>query len=213
MSLSRHLRGLRARFDTLALRPPTARPDEAARLSGRAATAQALLDWCHRGAGPGHARQGQPVALPAVALGLAVGALRGPDALATTAWADAFARRIDGSHRLEALPGRAAGMAYRLGVKFIDAMLWRPRRPTDPWDAGWVFTTPAALDRLRTVWTPRRATLLLADAGAQDALRPCLTALARRSADFRHPVRWLWAGGETDLPAHNGLAVQRFSLD
>ena len=68
------------------------------------------------------------------------------------------------------------------------------------------------LDRLRTLWAPRRATLLLADAGALEILRPCLTVLAERSASFRHPVRWLWVGGEIDLPAQNGLAVQRFSL-
>lgn len=215
MSLSLHLQGLRARFDTEALRPPAPSPGEAARLSVQAATAGRLLAWCHRGAGPRRAPPGKPDGRPAAEQRLAVGALRNaadsnPDAL--TAWADAFARRIDGSHRLEALPGRAAGLAFRLGVKLHDTMWWRARRPTDPWDAGWVITTTAALDRLQTVWTPRRATLLLADAGAQETLRPCLTVLGQRSADFRHPVRWLWVGGEIDRPAQNGLPVQRFNL-
>ena len=106
----------------------------------------------------------------------------------------------------------SSDLAFRLGVKLHDAMGWRPRQPTDPWDAGWVVTTPAALHRLQTVWTPRRATLLLADAGAQDNLRPRLKVLARRSAGFRHPVRWLWVGGEIGGPAQDGLAVQRFNL-
>ncbi|OGB01666.1 MAG: hypothetical protein A3E25_19805 [Burkholderiales bacterium RIFCSPHIGHO2_12_FULL_69_20] len=215
MSLALHLQGLRARFDTLALRAPTAMPDELARLAGQAAAAEQLLAWCHRGAEWQQALQAPPVAPPVVDPRLAVGALHGPangDPRALAAWADAFARQIDGSHRLEALPGRAAGLAFRLGVKLHDAMGWRPRQPTDPWDAGWVVTTPAALHRLQTVWTPRRATLLLADAGAQETLRPCLTVLGQRSADFRHPVRWLWVGGGIDRPAQNGLPVQRFNL-
>lgn len=210
-----HLQGLRARFDTLALQAPTAAADEAARLAAQAAHVERLLAWCHRDAGPGRASLGQPGARPAVDLRLAVGALRSagerdPDAL--TAWANAFARQIDGGTRLDALPGRAAGLAFRLGVKLHDAMGWRPRQPTDPWDAGWVITTPAALGRLQTLWTPRRATLLLADAGALDTLRPCLAVLAQRSAGLRHPVRWLWVGGENDPPAQDGLPVQRFSL-
>lgn len=215
MSLSLHLQGLRARFDALALRPPTATADEAARLSAQAATAERLLAWCHHGAGPGQASPAQPGAAPVADQRLAVGALRSAadsDPNPLTAWADAFARQIDGGTRLDALPGRAAGLAFRLGVKLHDAMGWRARQPTDPWDAGWVITTPAALARLRTVWTPRRATLLLADAGASDTLRPCLTVLAQRSAGFRHPVRWLWVGGDIDRPAQHGLPVQRFNL-
>lgn len=216
MSLTLHLRGLRARFDALALRPPAVAADEAARLSAQAATAERLLAWCHRGAGPGQAPLAPPGARPAVDQRLAVGALRGAangDPVALIAWADAFARQIDGGTQLDALPGRAAGLAFRLRVKLHDATGWRARQGDDPWDAGWVIPKPPALERLRTVWTPRRATLLLAAAGEQEALRPCLTALWQRQQDFRHPVRWLWVGGETDLPAQDELAVLRFSLD
>lgn len=216
MSLASYLQGLRARFDALALRAPTAGPDEAARLAGQAATTERLLAWCHRGAAQRQALRAQSVAPLGVDHRLAVGALHGPDngdRPTLAAWAEAFARRIDGSHRLEALPGRAAGLAFRLGVKLHDAMWWRARQPTDPWDAGWVITTPAALDRLQTLWAPRRATLLLADAGAQDTLSPCLTALAHRRAGFGHPVRWLWVGGEINGPVPDGLAAQRFRLD
>jgi hypothetical protein len=110
------------------------------------------------------------------------------------------------------LPGRAAGLAFRLGVKLHDAMWWRPRQPDDPWDAGWVIDTPPALDRLATGFLPRRATLVLADAQAAGRLRPALAAMAQRQAEFRHPVRWLWVGGEAGLPASDDLPMTRFDL-
>jgi hypothetical protein len=216
VSLALYLQGLRARFDALALRAPVPRPDEAARLAGQAATAKRLLAWCHHDAGPAQAALAPPGARPAADQRLAVGALRCAgigDPHALIAWADAFARRIDGGTQLDALPGRAAGLAFRLRVKCHDAMAWRARQPTDPWDAGWVINTPAALARLRTGWTPRRATLLLADVHDADALHAGLAALRQRQGGFRHPVRWLWVGGEVDLPAPPGLAVQRFRLD
>ena len=250
MSLSRHLAGLRARFDGLALRPPAAAEavaDSAVRHAfqpGRkAASAEAggiagisdiagiangagsgetlltsptasasLQAWCWQGAGPGNSALWQPGARPRVAQRLAVAALRGPDAVATTAWANALARQIDGSARLDALPGTAARLALRLGVKAHDAMWWRARQADDPWDAGWAINTPPALRHWKARFMPRRATLVLADRTEAAALQACLAALVLRSDDLRHPVRWLWVGGGDDIAPLLGLAVARFRL-
>ena len=71
MSIDRYLAGLRARYDTLALRPPASAADETTRLQGQAAVARALIDWCQAGAGPGDCSAWQPGARPAVDLRLA----------------------------------------------------------------------------------------------------------------------------------------------
>jgi hypothetical protein len=208
MSLQSRLLGLGQRFDTLALRPPDVAP--ASQAGGRLAVDPgslpwaALWSWCHKGAGPG--------GLPRVDQRLAIGALQGTDGATAVAFAEALARQIDGSTRLAALPGRAAGLAFRLGVKLHDAMWWRPRQPDDPWDAGWVIDTPLALDRLANGFLPRRATLVLADGQAPERLRPALAAMAQRQADFRHPVRWLWVGGAPDLSAPDLMSMARFDL-
>ena len=133
-------------------------------------------------------------------------------AITPSAWTDHVARQLDGSLHLAALPGRAAGLALRLGVKWHDAMWWRQRHVDDPWDAGWALDTPASLHRLQTAFWPRRATLVLADGQAADVLGPCLAALAERQAGFRHPVRWLWVGGMADTTAKTGLATAIFQL-
>jgi len=121
-----------------------------------------------------------------------------------SAWANAFARQLDGGTALDALPGRLPGLALRLRVKAADAAWWRTRRATDPWDAGWASAAPPALRQLQGAWMPRRATLLLAPAGnasVQAALALTLATLQQRSAEFRHPVRWLWvAAGNADTP-------------
>jgi hypothetical protein len=144
-----------------------------------------------------------------------VGALRGAagaDALALTTWTDAFARQIDGGMRLDAMSTSVQALAWRLQVKLNDARPWRARQPTDPWDAGWALSAPAALRQLQTAWMPRRPTLVLADAADHAALRLALTALWQRHTSFRHPVRWLWVGGGADLPAVAGQWVARFQL-
>ena len=257
MSLAAHVRGLRQRFDSVALRPPAdaqaAAVDAAANsVAGAAAVATdnasiganpsapaqrgsapcaahtantahtahathaALQAWCWHGAGPGTAPAWWPGALPRVASRLAVATLRGAagaPAAATIAWADSFARQLDGSNRLAALPGRAAGLAFRLGVKLHDAMWWRPRQPDDPWDAGWAIDTAPALRHLQNNFQPRRATLILADARRFEPLSAGLAGLAQRQAGLRHPVRWLWTGGEAELPAPAGLAITRHHID
>ncbi len=203
MKLADYLAALGAGFDGEALRPPAAMPGERSRLAAQALTARALTLWCHQGA------------VPRLQVRLTVGALRGAsgaDALALAAWADAFARQIDGGSRLDAMPTRAAGLAWRLKAKFNDARPWRARHADDPWDAGWALSAPPALRRLQFDWMPRRATLVLADAADHVALRLALAALWQRHQDFRHPVRWLWVGGGADLPAAPSQAVVRFSL-
>jgi hypothetical protein len=203
MKLRGYLAGLPAGFDTVALRAPAAAPGELARLKAQAQTVRALTAWCLAGA------------VPRPTLRLAVGALRGAmgaEALALVAWADAFARQMDGGIRLDALPTRAAGLAWRIQAKLNDARPWRQRQAGDPWDAGWATSAPPALRRLQSDWMPRRATLVLADAADHVALRLALAALWQRQQAFRHPVRWLWVGGGADLPAVPGQTVTRFGL-
>lgn len=198
-----YLVGLQARFDSLALRPPAATDDAQVRLQAQAAAVRALNTWCLQGA------------VPRVRQRMLVGALRGAagaDALALMAWADAFARQIDGGMRLDAMSTGVQALTWRLQVKLNDARPWRARQPTDPWDAGWALSAPAALRQLQTAWMPRRPTLVLADAADHAALRLALTALWQRHTGFRHPVRWLWVGGGADLPATAGQLVARFQL-
>ncbi len=213
MSIDRYLAGLRARYDTLALRPPASAADETTRLQGQAAVARALIDWCQAGAGPGDCSAWQPGARPAVDLRLSAAALRGPAGFdaATTAWANALGRQLDGGTRLDALPS-GDGRRWRLQIKLTEAAWWRARQPADPWDVGWAIDTLPALRQMLGVWMPRRATLVLADAAQFDMLAPSLGRLWQRQDDFRHPVRWLWVGGAADVPARHGLPLRRFAL-
>lgn len=211
MSLDQHWQGLKARFDRLALRPPADAP--AALLARHAATHARLMAWCHLGAGPGNSRVMSLGGRPQVDLRLAVGALRGSDDEAhTDAFANALAQDIDGSHRLAALPGRLAGLKWRLQIKANDARWWRERQPSDPWDAGWAVNTPPSMRQWKTRFMPRRATLILGDWREERDLRVVLASLVQRADDFRHPVRWLWVGGPQDLAAQPGVATQRFTL-
>ena len=216
MSLGRHLSGLRARFDLQALRPPAPSSSAADDVLARQQPAwSGLLAWCQQGAGPGNSAWSQPGAKPAVAQRLAVAALHGPDDTATLAWADAFARLLDGSVALAALSGGARGpgaLAMRLRVKAHDAMWWRPRRPDDPWDAGWALNTPSSHSHWQSGFKPRRATLVLADSREAATLSPHLAALAARRDGLWHPLRWVWVGGADDIAQWPGLAVARFGL-
>lgn len=218
MSLAQHLRAVGARFDAQALRPPLVVADAATLLQRHARLHDELQAWCWQGAGPGTAAWWQPGAQPAVGQRLAVAALCGPHAASSTSthpvvdWANAFACQLDGSTRLDALPGKLSGLQLRLATKLQDAQWWRPRQPTDPWDAGWAINTPAALQQLQQHFLPRRATLVLADVNAAPALQPALAALALRSGDFSHPVRWLWVGGVGDGSVMPGRSLPRFQL-
>lgn len=201
--LADYLVGVQAGFDTEALRPPASAGAELARLRSQPHAAQALAQWCLAGA------------VPRLRHRLTVGALRaasGGDVAGLKGWAEAFARQMDGGIRMDALPTRTAGLALRVRTKVNDARPWRSRQTDDPWDAGWAHSTPLSLRRLQTEWMPRRATLVLADAADHVALRLALAALWQRHERFRHPVRWLWVGGGTELPAAPGQWVEPFQL-
>ena len=203
MSRRHDVIGLQTRYDHLALRPPLASAGEQGRLRAQAAAVQALTQWCLQGA------------VPRVRQRMLVGTLRGAsgaEALALASWADAFARQIDGGMRLDAMSTQVQALAWRLRVKLNDALPWRTRLASDPWDAGWALSAPAALRQLQTVWMPRRPTLVLADAADHEALRLALMALWQRHAQFRHPVRWLWVGAGADLPSVPGQLMARFGL-
>lgn len=191
MSIERRLANLRARFDGVALQAPKRAPRQAeqALLSSQAATLGELADWCHT-----PARRGAPgVWHSAATQDLSVATLLGADGAATAAFANAFARALDGSTALESMSA-VAGLGFRLQVKLHDAMWWRPRRPADPWDAGWASTAPPAQRRLEGHFLPRRATLILAPGEDSIPLTLALAQLAQRSDEFAHPVRWLWVG-------------------
>lgn len=211
MSAPWFLRSLRARYDSAALQ--VAPPDPAATrvpvsqaispsFSQRARPA--LEAWCFAGAGDGGSPLWNPWALPRVPKRFAVAVLTGvpgaPDA-ELPALAEAFSRHIDGSDQLAALTGAAARIALRLRVKWQDALWWRARQPTDPWDSGYLPDGEAALQALEA-FCPRRATLLVALNLPAAALAPRIALLARRSAGFAHPVRLLVVG--TPVPAGGG---------
>ena len=199
MSATQALSMLRARFDRVALQPPPSARRSEPPEPWPEAWAQ-LANWCHspspradRAAWHGKASND-----------FAVATLLGPDHETTTAWANAFARKIDGSTALEALPGHAlgrlTGLAWRARIKLNDAMWWRPRQPSDPWDAGWASTSPPAERRLQGHFMPRRATLILAAGSDSVGLAMALAALAQRGSELQHPLRWLWVG-EPQAPA------------
>lgn len=183
-----------ARYDNAALHvaPPVALPVRAS--TARPHTAwPALLSWCFTGAGDGRSPLWRPWVLPRVGQRFTVALLADAPDVAELAVAEAFCRHIDGSDQLAALHSRAAGITLRVRVKLRDALWWRARQPTDPWDSGHLVDEPAALQALRR-FRPRRATLLVALNLSERALRERVTVLAARQAAFAHPVRLLVLG-------------------
>lgn len=210
MSATQALANLRARFDTVALQAPAAAPratEQALRQRDPATWAQ-LLDWCHTPdarstQAPWHGRASNDFA---VAQLLAADDANVSDHLRP--WAQALARHIDGSVALEALPGRLPGLAWRARIKLNDAMWWRPRQASDPWDAGWASTSPPAERQLQNRFLPRRATLILAQAADSDGLRLALASLAQRGAELQHTLRWLWVGALPEAARPHGAHLQ-----
>lgn len=181
------------RFDERALRPPEARPGDAALQAAHTASLNLIAAWALDGAGPGTAPLWQPMRLPQVDKRMATEVMQVPDPSAAEALANLAARGLDGSLRLATLP-RAAGLAWRLQVKLADAAWWRPVGPAHPWDAGWARTDPAAVQHLAQHFQPRRATLVLARADDAALLQPALAGLQSRALHLARPVRWLWVG-------------------
>jgi hypothetical protein len=209
MSLERRLKNLRARFDRVALQAPLAAPREAEdALKARYSQAlPSVMAWCHTPVRAGARTEWQAAATQ----DFSIATLRGPDPASTTAWANALARTLDGSTRLEAMPGRAAGLLWRLQIKLHDAM--GQRQPDDPWDAGWASTAPPALRQLEGHFMPRRATLILAAADECAGLMMALAQLAQRSDDLSHPLRWLWVGEPVEAHSARLRPTLTVSLD
>lgn len=195
-------RALVARYDGEVMRvePPAAVAQATGPLSdAQQATWRQLQAWCFAGAGDGRSPFWRPGALPRVEQRFAVATLAGGPEADLQQLVEAFSRHLDGSDQLAAAGGALAGLLLRLRVKRDNALWWRARQPSDPWDCGYLIGTPEALRRFQ----PRRATLLVADDSLPDAaLLEALHILQTRSAGFHHPVRLLVLGrGDSEVLA------------
>lgn len=174
---------LLARFDGAVMRVESTRPiaeGAGARHALAPVTWAALQAWCSTG---------ERFALATLA--------QGPPA-ERAGLVEAFSRRLDGSDQLAAAGGALAGLLLRLRVKGQDAMWWRQRQPSDPWDAGYLIGEPQALRAFR----PRRATLMVAEPDLDGAaLSEAVQTLAANSAGFHQPVRLLVLGRSIDARA------------
>jgi hypothetical protein len=193
---------LLARFDGTVMRAEAARaigPATVPLSAAHQAIWTRLLAWCFAGAGAGDGRSPfwRPWEVPRVEQRFTVATLAaGPDAERAQLVA-AFCRHLDGSDQLAAAGGAWAGLLLRLRVKCHDALWWRARQPSDPWDGGYLIGEPHALQRFR----PRRATLMVAHGLGDEALREALHILRTHSAGFHHPVRLLVVGRSSEALA------------
>lgn len=181
---------LLARYDAATLRPPS--PHALAALDARQiAVCQTLSDWCRQ----------QPDAAFAIAH------LSGMSGVGKTYLADALCRNLDGSVWLDACPTTAARWRLKLRVKLADCLGRRFQSIDHPWDCGFLRTTPAALAALAR-FTPRRATLIVADALPAEQTQTCIELLARRHSGFRDPVRLLVVGAMLPVVLPDVLQVE-----
>ncbi len=182
---------LLARYDVATLRPPS--PHALAALDARQVhIGQALNAWCRRQPGPA----------------FAVAHLNGMPGVGKTYLADALCRDLDGSLGLDACPTIAARWRLKLRVKLADCLGRRFQSSAHPWDCGFLRETPAALAALAR-FTPRRATLIVADALPAEQIQTCIELLARRHPGFLYPVRLLVVGA---MPPVVLLGVLRVEL-
>ena len=194
-------RSLMARFDGAVMRvePPRAVGSTAVPLNAAQQAAWAHLHtWCFAGAGDGRNPFWRPGALPRVEQRFALARLANGLDTERAPLVEAFCRHLDGSDQLAAAGGAMAGLLLRLRVKRDDALWWRARQPSDPWDCGHLIGEPQALQRFQ----PRRATLMVADESLSDAaLRRALHVMQANSAGFHHPVRLLVVGRSSEALA------------
>lgn len=203
---------LTARFDRAALRPPAPLPAGQLRHPAQDGPAfQALRQWCLAGSGPGTRAFGSPAAAGAIAQRCTVATLAGGRPEAASALAHALCLERDGSLQLQACRGAGARLRLRLATKLHDALWWRARQPHDAWDCGYVIDTPAGLQALAR-FTPRRATLLVAEGLPVATLRSVITDLHARQAALAQPLRLLVLG-TTDLPERLPMPMTTVSLD
>lgn len=195
-------RSLLARFDSAVLRvePPRASAS-VSEVMGPAAwrnVCAPLQAWCFAGAGDGRSPLGRPWALPRVPQRFTVATLVQGDEAERAQGIEAFSRQLDGSEQLAAARGRVAGLWLRLRVKLNDALAWRARQPSDPWDVGYLIGELPDWQRFQ----PRRATLIVAADGQEAAtLREAVRLLHGNSAGYRHPVRLLVVGHSSEALA------------
>jgi hypothetical protein len=173
-----------ARFDEAALRAP---PWDTLPPAVAAKALDALRAWCLDGIGSGARPLMAPSAASDVTVPFRAAVVTGENADAAVL---ALGLQLDGSLRLQQM-GRFAGIAWRLAVKLHDAMWWRGRQPSDPWDFGFLRDDgDAAIAR----FTPRRATLI-AVAGADPVrVNAQLALLQSRAPALERPVRVLLTG-------------------
>jgi hypothetical protein len=189
----RRARGLLARYDRAALRPPAA---VGALPEPEQAVFAALRLWCLQ---PLDDRQA-----------LATATLQGEDAAGLSHLAARLCLERDGSLQMDACGSAAARWRLRLGTKWREALWWRARQPQDPWDSGYLRDSAAGLQAL-AAFQPRRATLVVAEGSTPAALRLAAHHLEKAARQHPLPLRLLVVGPCVDgLPPD--LAVTGFSL-
>ena len=173
-------RHLLARYDDATLRPPESAARPANLDAADQATLAALRRWC----------------LANSERRLAAAVLNGGDHRSASHLAEHLALERDGSWQLAACNGAAARLRLRALTKLHDALAalaWRARQDHDPWDSGHLRSSAAGLQALAR-FQPRRATLIVADGTAPEALRACWAVLRARQQAYAHPVRLLVVG-------------------
>ncbi|MGE0098221.1 MAG: hypothetical protein AB7S86_07710 [Hydrogenophaga sp.] len=184
-----------ARFDGKVLRvAPPAPIASAASPPGPAQAAwQRLHAWCFDGAGDGRSPLWRPWAAPRMEQRFSTASLVLEPVEDRERLVQHFLHHLDGSDQLAAVGGTLARVLLRLRVKRDDCLWWRARRPTDPWDCGYLVGGDDGLHALLR-FQPRRATLMVADGLEPATVRAAMRVLQDRSAMFRHPVRLLVVG-------------------
>lgn len=174
------------RFDTARLRPVDPQGVDAR----SCARTEALITACRLGTGPANAHWASPGG--PVRLEMPFGCYQVDD-LETARRA---ALQLDGTWRMAdaAAVGR---LAIRAQALWTDLAWWRPLAPGDAWDAG----EAASADHLAG-FTPRRTTLILVTAPADDQLARALATLERSATAWRRAVRVLLLGAPPGWARH-----------
>lgn len=197
-----------ARYDGAALRPwPPVDPvvPGGAPSGGEQAEVWRQLEaWCFNGAGSGASPFLRPWRMPDVPARFSVAVLTGSKGAGKSrlALALALGRDLDGTLQLEACASRWGGLWLRLRVKLQDCCWWRARQRSDPWDGGYLAEDTAGRAAI-AAFSPRRATLIVADGMPQADLIAAIETLIGRRAHFWHPVRLLII--DKELPSALGL--------
>jgi len=175
-----------SRFDASRLQPVD--PDTVS--ARHCARTEALIAACRLGTGPANAHWASPGG--PVRVEMPFGCYQ-VDELEVARRA---ALLLDGTWRLADATalGRAAIRAHAL---WTDLAWWRPLAPGDAWDAGEV-TDAGGLEG----FAPRRTTLVVVTAPADEALARALAAMERSAPAWRRAVRVLLVGAPSGWARH-----------